>query len=112
MTATVSLDIFSGREPPQWCLDGAEAVLLADRISALPFDGQLPAARLGYSGVTVLFEGEGGLESATCSAGLVSVTRTSGETEVRRDPQRAVERWLLATGRGQYPELVTPLLRE
>jgi hypothetical protein len=95
----VELDIFSGRPNPEWRLTPADAVSLDQKLAALPVaaPGQL-ANPLGYRGFIVRLRTADDETTVTVQNGTVRTTRT-GDTVHHQDPDRALERWLLTTGR-------------
>jgi hypothetical protein len=90
----VELDVFSGMPNPTWTLSGADAALFAHKLAALS-----PAAPreldnpLGYRGLVV----DTGAEVVRVHRGTARVDR-GGSLDVRTDPDRSLERWLLGTG--------------
>lgn len=108
--ATVQLDVYSGRENPSWTLSAEQTAELLRRLGDLkpsadapaPFDG------LGYRSVAATAGGA----SVTLSRGGATMER-DGKAERRLDAGRALERWLISTGRGHAaPQLIDRLERE
>ncbi|MCE7002417.1 hypothetical protein LWC34_06160 [Kibdelosporangium philippinense] len=93
--ARVELDIFSGRPNPTWSLSAADTAILNGKLAALPPATPSPLANpLGYRGFIVR------LKQATVTVQNGTVwTKRGSELAHHRDPDRAVERWLLNTGR-------------
>ena len=95
--ATVLLHIYSGLPDPTWTLNAARMDALTTLIESL--EGREPTqapSNLGYRGFSV--EVEGG-ERVIAAGGAVE--RTVGDvSEWFADPERTVERWLLASGDG------------
>lgn len=115
-TAQVELEVFSGRPNPSWSLSAAEVEALAGMLQALsPAAAVPPADGLGYRGIVVTF-GDGGplgLRGLRAYRGLTLVD-AAGATSYREDPERRVERWLLASGKpylepGLYAEIEAEL---
>jgi hypothetical protein len=96
-TPTVVLDIFSGRPSPSWNLTAAQTEELVRLLKSLPADesqGEADQAPgLGYRGFTV----QGRSAWIAAFRGRVSVKSDRAERRLS-DPDRSVERWLLATG--------------
>jgi hypothetical protein len=99
----VEVDLYSGRENPSWDLREAEAQELRTRLATLSPDteGRRPAPDgLGYRGIHVTVDsGEAGQRIAV-AAGVVTI-ETASEHRVLRDHDRALEKWLLSTGKEQ-----------
>ena len=96
ISAEVELDLFSGRPNPVWTLSNADTTELERRLSALPktsaktlFDG------LGYRGLIVRRSKEA---TAHVQNGVVALASHESSTYLE-DSQRALERWLIATGK-------------
>jgi hypothetical protein len=91
-SATVELDVFSGRPNPTWTLGEPEAARILGAWEALepaqsvPYPGQL-----GYRGVVVVFDDGTRL---TIADGVADM-----EGAARGDPDRALERLVVASGR-------------
>jgi hypothetical protein len=93
--------IYSGRPNPTWTIPEPLAEEIRRAIAAMPeAPGPAPPeGGLGYSGVLVEGEGEGGQAlSHVFAAGLA----TAGD-KAFRDPGRRIERMLLASGGGRVP---------
>ena len=105
MPTTVELLVYSGRPNPQIALDGAGQAELAQRLAALPvLDRAFEAdERLGYRGIQVAGPSSPDLPDVHVSLGQVLVREPSGRTRTLADPQRALERWLLAVLGAQLP---------
>jgi len=108
-SVTVELDIFSGRPNPRWRLSQEDADLLMATVADLPeATPVLPVGHLGYRGLAVELDGT----RLLVQQGTVLITR-GDTTTYRADPDRAVERWLLDTGRPALdPEIVALVDRE
>lgn len=118
LSARVTLDIFSGRaDAPTWSLSAAQTRSLTKMLSGLQsVEGmQLQPGGLGYRGFWVDWVGPGANERVRAYAGLVERASLQA-THIYADPQRSVERWLLATGRGtldaQLAQAVEAALQE
>jgi hypothetical protein len=94
-SAVVTMNIYSGRPDPNWTLADGELATLLARIDAAPEASgkSAPAtAVLGYRGLSVTFSGGAQVEIA---AGRIEI----GGGPALRDDARALERWLVETGR-------------
>ncbi len=96
----VELDVFSGLPNPTWELSAADTATLTGMIGSLspspPVDLPTP---LGYRGFLVSV-GEPGSESAATVRAYQGIVEYRGrETKYYTDPDKQVERWLLATAR-------------
>ena len=91
----VELDIFSGRPNPSWRLSAENATLFEQKLAALPAaeTGRI-ANPLGYRGFIV----KSGDMTVKVQNGTVQVVRAESAT-YHQDPGRALERWLLSTGK-------------
>ncbi|HXQ68328.1 MAG TPA: hypothetical protein VN980_17295 [Alphaproteobacteria bacterium] len=109
MTIFVTLDIFSGRPNPRWTLDSAAASSLFKRLAALVTESgsRLEPPGLGYRGLLV--ESEDGPRIET----PIRIYRGTVYRGIARlaDPGRALERWLLATGKDAVPSELRDALR-
>ncbi|HKO06788.1 MAG TPA: hypothetical protein VJ487_03665 [Alphaproteobacteria bacterium] len=109
MTVFVTLDIFSGRPNPRWALDSAAASSLSKRLVALVTESGSPAEPpgLGYRGLLVDSEDGPRIETP------IRIYRGTVYRGVARlaDPGRALERWLLATGKDAVPSEIMAALR-
>ncbi len=107
----VEVDVFSGRPNPAWEIGPDEARMLAERLAALPAAPPSPEPDgLGYRGVVVR-----GLPGA-CAEVRLGEGRAHARCEdgprVLADAGRAVERAVLATGRGRIDAGTLALIRE
>ncbi|MCC6556398.1 MAG: hypothetical protein IT372_25845 [Polyangiaceae bacterium] len=106
----VELDIYSGRPNPSWAFDPAQRSELSRRLGELsPAGAAAPAGEaLGYRGLVVTGAAGEGIDPFTRIVvwnGVVSCEGAGG-SRVLVDPGRALERWLLETGRGHLePDL-------
>jgi len=91
----VELDIFSGRPNPEWQLSAADAALFEQKLAALSAaePGRITNP-LSYRGFVV----QSGDTTVKIQNGTVQATRASAVTH-RQDTGRALERWLLSTGK-------------
>lgn len=102
-TVDVEVDLYSGRENPGWRLDDADAVRFVERVatlSSLPASNVAPPDRLGYRGLRVMVAFDGTQRRFVLADAVVFVE--PGDPGARRmlaDPERALEKWLLVTGR-------------
>lgn len=94
----VELDIFSGMPNPTWVLTEVEADSLAQRLAQLPETsaGELPG-HLGYRGFIVRVTEGARTQEIRIWAGAVHVS--NGATRRAADQDRALEWWLLRSGR-------------
>lgn len=95
----VELDIFSGMPNPTWSLTNAEADSFVRRLSALPrTSARELSGNLGYRGFIVQCTQGADTQSVHIQKGTVRISE--GTTNVHAlDKDRALERWLLTTGR-------------
>lgn len=101
---TVEMDIFSGRPNPTWELTPGQQEEFRKRVAGLPrqstparmFDG------LGYRGLILRNPAAPG-ESYRVGFGWVAQGQTDAES-TSIDEGRAVEKWLLSTGKGKIDE--------
>lgn len=95
----VELDIYSGMPNPSWALSNDDAKALATRLASLPrtLDQRLHA-NLGYRGFIIRLTRGSTAQEVRVQSGIVQVAEQGGPFYAR-DNSRALERWLLATGR-------------
>ena len=93
----IELDIFSGRPNPEWTLTAAEAGELRALAAKLPLAAAAPPRfdGLGYRGIVARDPADPGW-SLVAYRDTVRIDVAAG-SEVRADPGRSVERWLLGT---------------
>jgi hypothetical protein len=94
MPVEVELDVFSGRPNPKWTLEPRLEAELRDKLNSLPSDprGHFPEPPgLGYRGFFL----KAGNESIRVFGGAVK----TGD-EIKKDPARALEKWLMETAAG------------
>ena len=98
------LDVFSGRPNPQWTLSAEDARRLLDELEKLP---QAPAepfdSLLGYRGILVRVSSAEGVTTYRLWNALVT-KEASGQLSAHHDKDRALEEWLLTTGRPYLEE--------
>lgn len=101
ISAQVELDVFSGRPNPLWTLSESDTAELERRLSALPktsartlFDG------LGYRGLIARL---GKDTTAHVQNGTVALAGRESSAYFE-DSQRALERWLITTGKSAMGE--------
>ena len=112
-TATVRIDVYSGRPDPNWTLSVAQTEELMRRFRALeavelatpPFDG------LGYRSTTAEIGAFPDAIEVTASRGFVTLKR-SGNQEQRADANRQFERWLVSTGEGRVASALIARIQE
>ncbi|HEV2740661.1 MAG TPA: hypothetical protein VGU66_19020 [Candidatus Elarobacter sp.] len=95
-TATVLLDVFSGRENTRWVLDAQQTRELERRLAHLQRATSADVAdtgRLGYRGLRVTIHDDAGDASFVVADGIVRLA-----SERRFDPGSQFELWLLGTG--------------
>ncbi|MDR3495184.1 MAG: hypothetical protein P4L82_11345 [Ancalomicrobiaceae bacterium] len=111
--ATVTVEIYSGRENPSWSLTAADkdAVVqrIADLIRAKSTIDARPEHHLGYSGLTVQLTGKTGTIAVFVGGGVVTLG-DGGRTLGLRDSGRALESWLAETGAAELrPEVLAQI---
>src|SRR5438874_2336385 len=100
----VELDVFSGRQNPNWSLSPAQASEFRERIGRLPSreaHSQQRLPGLGYRGARIEIEPEDQIpfKSVHIYGGKVVAI---GRHKLRlADPNRSLERWVLSTGADQ-----------
>ena len=98
-SVVVELDIFSGMPNPTWTLTELEADHLVKRLAALPRAPARPwQGNLGYRGFVVQLTQGPDAQSARIQAGTAHIS-SPGTSVYAHDAHRALERWLLHTGR-------------
>jgi len=99
----VELDIYSGRPNPTWTLSSQDGDSFDSKLAALPAaqPSTLPNP-LGYRGFIVRTRRGDDETRSVVQQGHVQSTRGQATT-FRSDPDRALERWLLDTGRVALP---------
>lgn len=104
-SAYVELDLFSGRPNPTWELSPADAATLISMIGGLqaspPVDLPTP---LGYRGFLVTLDEAKSGSVARIRAFQGIVEYLGRDTAYYVDPEKQVERWLLATARPTIDE--------
>jgi hypothetical protein len=100
----VELDIFSGMPNPTWVLATAQAETLARRVAELPRTAASElSGKLGYRGLVVKITRGTKTRLVRVQSGSVHIVE--GDTTIQaRDEGRALERWLIGTGRPHIRE--------
>lgn len=97
--AEVELDIFSGRPNPMWHLSEADVTALLRELDELPEAPPTAIANnLGYRGFVVRVRHDGDETRLVVQNGTVQAVR-GGSTTYYHDVDRALEWWLLDSGR-------------
>jgi hypothetical protein len=111
----VEVDVYSGRPNPRWDLSRQQTEEFLKKLRALPKregDGALKDG-LGYRGLKVKSRQssrEGDTE-IVISNGIVAA-RDESKSQQFTDQNRALERWLLQTGKGKLDDELYEYLRE
>ncbi len=106
MQFEVELDIFSGMPNPSWVLTDGEADNFAKRLARLlQVSANSLSGNLGYRGFIVQTMSGNVARLIRIQAGSVHISENA-TTAYASDKDRALERWLLATGK---PHLKTEL---
>jgi hypothetical protein len=98
MAVLVTLEVFSGRPNPHWSLTETQQAEFDRRVAGAPVvarNAPIPAKPLGYRGLRARVDTPG---AATAEI-RVYKGKIGGRGELREDPGRALEQWLLDTGR-------------
>lgn len=112
----VELDVFSGRPNPSWDLTSQEEQEFLSRLRSLPTgagSGTI-ADKLGYRGVIVTAGNQtiDGFDEIVASEGIV-LGRQASSVQMFTDKGRALERWLLDTGKQHLaPDLYGAISKE
>jgi len=94
----VEIEVFSGRPNPKWTLSAADIAVLRSKLPGLRKGGAGPEpGHLGYHGVIVRMTRGNGW-TLRLHNGLAE-RRHGARTDFLLDRQRALEHWLVATGR-------------
>ena len=113
----VQADLYSGRPNPEWDLAADDARQFLDRFNRLTSSRQpsVPApVGLGYRGVRASVDSGGTSMQMSIAKAIVQVD-AAGTTAGRQldDPDRALERWLVETGRSALgSDVLDALLRD
>jgi hypothetical protein len=115
MPMQVEVDVYSGRPNPRWDLSAQQAGEFLKMVRALPkaeHDSALNEG-LGYRGLKVTGSAlsQEGYKEIVISNGIVAVREESGSQQLT-DKDRALERWLLQTGKGKLEEELYKYLSE
>jgi len=106
---TVEVDIFSGMPNPEWTLSEASATMLMAKLSGMPKTTVGPrSTNLGYRGLVVRIAGEGE-RTLFIHKGLIE-SRQGDSSTFLLDKDRAVEGWLIRSGRESLSDEVRRLL--
>jgi hypothetical protein len=120
----VEVDLYSGRPNPRFTLGSGATAELTHRLETLPPAGESarPHEGLGYRGLHVQ---AGSTDSDTdadivtdivteivVSGGLVTVRNPDGSMRRLKDPERALERWLLDRGAADLDPNVVATIRQ
>jgi hypothetical protein len=102
-TVHVEIDLYSGRENPGWDLREEEIVHFRTRLAGMSPDisgGPSVPDGLGYRGLHVAVNSDGARQRLVIAAGVVIIeAATAADRRSLRDPDRALEKWLLRTGK-------------
>ena len=99
MKVEVEVDLFSGRPNPVWTLPEAEAAVLLQKLDALPAaPARALSGDLGYRGLLVRVTGGPRERRLSIQQGVIRVEEDETPAFLE-DDGRALERWLLQTGR-------------
>lgn len=101
----VEVDLYSGRKNPAWKLGGTDAAQFLNLVAALPYNSTITPAvpdGLGYRGLRVAVNSKGVAQRFVIADGnvIAEFTKTTDRRNLR-DPDRALEKWLLKTGKEQ-----------
>jgi hypothetical protein len=110
--ATVELDVFSGRSNPTWVLSDEQVATLATQLASLPSRAASSLANnLGYRGFVVELDQAGNPVTVRIQNELVEVVGPSGRSYFQ-DDDRALERWMLNSGRDSLPADIVQLVQD
>lgn len=91
-----------GRHNPVWNLSEGEASMFLELLAALPADHSVingPMVTDGHRGLRVVVQAWGSTQKLTIGGGVVCFAPAHpADHQRRRDPGRALEKWLLETG--------------
>lgn len=97
-TVDVEIDIFSGMPNPVWTLSDTQAAVFLAKLSELQeIEAKPRSSNLGYRGLIIRIQ-QGANQEMHIQNGFVEVSGIMASTFFL-DPNRSLERWLLATGR-------------
>jgi hypothetical protein len=103
----VEVDVYSGRPNPRWELSSQQAEELLKKLRSLPARESAASLSdgLGYRGLIVSGDElmQAGDTEIVISNGIVEARAASGARQFT-DKDRAVERWLLQTGKGKLED--------
>ena len=109
--AAVELDVYSGIQNPTWTLSTEDLMSLVSRLESLPRVSERRLhTNLGYRGLIIHLSQDQGARIVRVQSGVAQL----GEGRAyARDENRALERWLLTTGRPYVkPDLFEELERQ
>lgn len=111
----VEVDVYSGRPNPVWDLSTQQSEEFLNRVRALPkreSDGALNDG-LGYRGLKVTGSelSQEGYKEIVISNRIVAV-QDENKSQQFTDENRALERWLLQTGKGKIEDELYEYLSE
>lgn len=111
----VEVDVYSGRPNPRWDLSPQQAEEFLKMVRSLP-KGERDTALdegLGYRGLNVTGDKlkQEGYDKLVIGKGIV-VAQEGSESQQFTDKDRALERWLLQTGKGQLEDELYEYLSE
>lgn len=96
----VELDIFSGNPNPTWTLSDADADVFLQKLAGLPKAARAElSTNLGYRGMIVHVTDGPESSVVDIQSGTVRISRAASSVYFA-DPNRNLERWLLAAGKG------------
>ena len=112
-TVQVEADLYSGRENPSWALEEDDAARFLTLLAKLPREGATVTSvldGLGYRGLRIVVSGDE-MQRFVVGGGVVAESAGQADQRNFRDPDRALEKWLLRTGKAQLgAELLEQLL--
>ena len=98
-TLQVALDVYSGRENPDWNLTPGEEETFLKSLKALNrTDAEFISAGLGYRGFIVEGTGLEGYDRVSVYKGVV-LAQAGNRSSRFEDKDQSLERWLLDTGK-------------
>lgn len=102
-TVHIQIDLYSGRENPEWTLGEMDAAEFLRRVATLAptsTSTSFPSQELGYRGLRVSVIANGRKRRYVIGEGLVSMEASVGFAPRRfRDANRSLEIWMLNGGR-------------
>lgn len=108
---TVELDIFSGQPNPVWELAAEEVTELDALLTQLEATSPRPVYdELGYRGFVIVYDQGSAQERLFRVYGEMVVEEREQITTHYQDPERTIERWLIAQARTHLPDDLITLL--